>query len=119
MRCGLASDAPSVEDGYQQRKQEWAARYTSVEDLRETFGSNRNKVWGDLDATTARRLYKTLLPRALLELYNVGGLQPEDLASLAYEARVAAKLYTRERCKLPPRYAAMAFDGFRQYKKIR
>ena len=42
---------------------EWAGRYTSVEALREHFGTNQNKVWGDLQASTARRLYKTLLPR--------------------------------------------------------
>jgi hypothetical protein len=107
-----------VEADYQRRKAAWAARYTSVDALRTTFGSNRNLVWGDLDAATARRLYKTLLPKALLELYNTGvGVHPADLAPLAYQARVAAKLYARERCALPARVAANLYDGFRQWRR--
>jgi hypothetical protein len=101
---------------YEQRKAEWANRYTNLDSLRDTFGSNRNKLWGDLDAATSRRLYKTLLPKALLELVKVG-VQPEDLAPLAYQARVAAKLYARERCQVPARTAASLFDGFRQWKQ--
>ena len=99
------------------RKREWAERYTSVEALRETFGANENKLWGDLQASTARRLYKTLLPRALLDLsqLGVGQLQPHDLAPLAFQARLAAKLYARERCTVPARMAATLFDGFRQF----
>lgn len=101
---------------YAKRKEAWANRYTNVDSLRETFGANRNKVWGDLDAATARRLYKTLLPKALLELVKVG-VQPEDLAPLAYKARVAAKLYARERCQVPARVGACLYDGFRQWKR--
>jgi hypothetical protein len=104
------------EEEYEQRKHEWAATYTNVHCLRETFGDNKNKLWGDLDASTCRRLYKTLLPRALLELYRLG-LNPEDLAPLAYKARVAAKLYARERCIVPARLWAMYFDGMRAWKK--
>lgn len=104
------------EAAYQRRKDEWAQKYTSVDALRETFGANRNQFWGDLDAPTARRLYKTLLPKALLELYNLG-VHPEDLAPLAYRARVAAKLYARERCSLPARVAANLYDGFRQWRR--
>ncbi|CAB9519238.1 expressed unknown protein [Seminavis robusta] len=113
--------APLVldEEEVLRRKLEWAGRYTSVEALRETFGGNQNKLWGDLQASTARRLYKTLLPSALLELsqLGVGQLQPQDLAPLAYQARVAAKLYARERCTVPARLAATLFDGFRQWLK--
>jgi hypothetical protein len=101
---------------YEQRKQEWAATYTSVDALRETFGGNQNTMWGDLDATTARRLYKTLLPRALMELYRLG-VHPEDLAPLAYQARVAAKNYARERSIVPTRLLAMTYDGIRQWKR--
>lgn len=101
---------------YQRRKQDWVKRYTSLESLRETFGSNKNKFWGDLDAASARRLYKTLLPKALLELVQAG-VQPEDLAPLAYQARVAAKLYARERCHLPARIMANLYDGFRTLKR--
>jgi hypothetical protein len=110
-----ARDACSKTE-YEQRKAEWANRYTNLDSLRDTFGSNRNKLWGDLDAATSRRLYKTLLPKALLELVKVG-VQPEDLAPLAYQARVAAKLYARERCQVPARTAASLFDGFRQWKQ--
>mgnify|MGYP007080188926 CR=1 FL=1 len=101
------------------RKREWATKYTSVESLRATFGGNKNRLWGDMQASTARRLYKTLLPRALLELsqLGVGELQPQDLAPLAYQARVAAKLYARERCTVPARLGATLFDGFRQWMK--
>lgn len=101
---------------YKLRKAEWATRYTNLESLRETFGSNQNKLWGDLDAGTARRLYRYLMPRALLELVKVG-IQPEDLAPLAYQARVAAKLYARERSVVPARVAATLYDGIRQFQR--
>lgn len=53
---------------YERRKAEWAAKYTSVSTLRKSFGSNKNRIWGDFDPVTTRKLYHTLLPRALLEL---------------------------------------------------
>jgi len=106
---------------YRRRKHEWAKRYTSQNGLREAFGSNRNRFWGDLDAKTARRLYKKLLfPTALSELVLELGdeiIRPEELAPLAYEARKAAKLYVRERCKIPSRVGAYLYDGFRQFRK--
>ena len=121
MRPSRGSDAnQQTLAEYQIRKQHWANRYTSLQSLRETFGTNKNKLWGDLDAASARRLYKTLLPKALLELVQAG-VQPEDLAPLAYQARVVAKLYARERCQLPSRILAALFDGFRtlrQYGKF-
>lgn len=104
------------EEDYERRKQEWTTRYTNVDSLRQLFGENRNKLWGDLDATTSRRLYKTLLPRALLEMHKLG-IKPEDLAPLAYKARLAAKLYARERSQLPARVGAAAFDGYRQWRR--
>jgi len=98
-------------------KEAWAASFTTVEALRDTFGRNKNAFWGDLDASTTRRLYKTLLPRALLELYHCEGASSEDLAPLAYRARVAAKKYARERSEVPARVAASLFDGWRQFCK--
>jgi hypothetical protein len=100
----------------------WARKYASVDALRETFGGNRNSVWGDLDASSARLLYKSLLPKALLELHRYyshqqGSSAATDLAPLAYQARVAAKLYARERSYWPYRLAASLYDGFRQYRK--
>jgi len=112
--CSSSSSSTNLD--YQRAKEEWADRYTNLDSLRATFGANRNKVWGDLDPATARRLYKTLLPKALLELVKVG-VQPQDLAPLAYQARVAAKLYARERCHVPARVFCQLFDGMRQFKK--
>lgn len=101
---------------YQTKKLRWAARYTSLSTLRTTFGTNRNKFWGDFDPTTTRRLYNTLLPRALLGLYEMGPWSPNDLAPLAYEARIAAKRYARERCVVPGRLVAMLYDGYRSWR---
>ena len=110
-------------------KDVWVQKYCTVEGLRSSFGRNQNLLWGDLDATNTRRLYKTLLPVALMELYQQqeqtsdaeaaegGVVQPQDLALLAYKARVAAKLYARERCRVPARIAANLFDGYRQWRK--
>eukprot|EP00529_Nitzschia_sp_RCC80_P020797 CAMPEP_0113522752 /NCGR_PEP_ID=MMETSP0014_2-20120614/45356_1 /TAXON_ID=2857 /ORGANISM="Nitzschia sp." /LENGTH=399 /DNA_ID=CAMNT_0000420829 /DNA_START=131 /DNA_END=1330 /DNA_ORIENTATION=- /assembly_acc=CAM_ASM_000159 len=106
----------NAHEEYHRRKEEWADRYTTLEGLRLAFGRNKNRVWGDLDATTSRRLYKSLLPNALCELVLELGMRPEDLAPLAYKARKAAKLYARERCHLPARIAAQLFDGYRQWK---
>lgn len=108
------SDRASKE--YTERIQEWAKLYTNVDSLRERFGSNHNKLLGDLDARTARRLYKTLMPTALLPLVKTG-VKPQDLAPLAYQARVAAKMYVRERSRLHSRIFANFYDGFRQLKK--
>lgn len=91
---------------------------TDVSTLRSLFGENKNKWWGDLDNETARKLYHFLLPRVLLRLvHETSGLSPDELAPLAFEARVAAKEYARERCNVPGRMFAMAFDGFRHLKK--
>jgi hypothetical protein len=51
----------------------------------------------------------------LLDLDKLG-VEPQDLAPLAYRARVAAKLYARERCRVPARYLAHWYDGFRQWR---
>jgi hypothetical protein len=80
---------------YNQAKLEWAKRYTSL---------------------TTRKLYHTLLPRAVLGLYELGLFCPTDLAPLAYEARIAAKKYARERCVVPARLMAMFYDGFRNWR---
>jgi len=104
------------DEEYERRKMEWAKRYTDVNTLRETFGTNRNQLWGDLDPATTRRLYHTLLPRALMGLYDMGLMRPHELAPLAYEARNAAKKYARERCAVPGRVLSMAYDGFRSLR---
>ena len=104
------------EDDYERRKRQWTNQYTNVNSLRKLFGENRNTLWGDLDATTSRRLYKTLLPRALLEMHKLG-IRPDDLAPLAYKARLAAKLYARERSQVPVRVCAVAYDGYRQWRR--
>lgn len=91
------------------------ANATDVRTLRLMFGTNRNKFWGDLDNETTRRLYHTLLPRALIGLYRQG-MAPEVLAPLAFEVRRAAKQYARERCQVPGRLSAIVYDGFRHLK---
>lgn len=105
------------EKEYQRRKQEWADRYTTLDGLRATFGSNKNKFYGDLDAATTRRLYKSLLPSAVCELVLEVEVRPEELAQLAFEARKAAKLYARERCHIPARLLANWYDGFRALRR--
>jgi len=101
----------------QKRKQEWADRYTTLDGLRATFGSNTNKLYGDLDASTTRRLYRSLLPTAVCELVLDVEVRPEELAQLAFEARKAAKLYARERCHVPARLLANWYDGIRALKR--
>jgi hypothetical protein len=104
------------EEQHLERLEGWATKYTNVETLRSEFGSNKNKLWGDLDSVSSRKLYHVLLPRALLGLHELGVMDLEDLAPLAYEARVAAKQYARERCAVPGRLGAMLFDGWRQWR---
>lgn len=101
---------------HQAAKLDWASKYTSIDVLRQSFGTNRNKFWGDFDTKTTRKLYHTLLPRALLGLYEAGLWCPTDLAPLAFEARLAAKKYARERCVLPGRVMAMIYDGYRSWR---
>ena len=112
----LASPSANITD-YQQRKAEWAAKYTSLSTLRSTFGSNKNRFWGDFDPVTTRKLYHTLIPRALLALHDMGLSDVDELAPLAYQARVAAKKYARERSRLPGRIGSMVYDGWRQWRR--
>jgi hypothetical protein len=109
--------ATAVDEEYLRRKEAWAAKYTSVDALRETFGKSPNRFWGDLNASKTRRLYKTLLPRALLHLHCMFGDRPEALAPLAFQARLAAKMYARERCRWWLRLATNLYDGWRQWKQ--
>ncbi|KAL7508382.1 hypothetical protein ACHAXN_009173 [Cyclotella atomus] len=102
---------------YQRRKAAWAAKYTSLSTLRSTFGSNKNRFWGDFDPATTRKLYHTLIPRALLALHDMGLSNPDELAPLAYQARMAAKKYARERSRLPGRIGSMVYDGWRQWRR--
>lgn len=101
---------------HERRKREWAAKYTDVSTLRHTFGTNRNKLWGDFDPETTRRLYHTLLPRALMALKDLGIMTEKELAPLAYEARNAAKKYARERSMVPGRVFSMCYDGYRSWR---
>lgn len=102
----------SKKQEYEERKQEWLSRYGSLEALQSTFGSTK----GDLSPEQTRRLYHTLLPRSLLGLYEMGLMNPEELAPLAYEARIAAKQYARGRCVWYARVATQVFD---QYRNLR
>ena len=92
--------------------------YTNVNELRSIFGSNKNKLWGDLDNAQTRRLYHELLPKALLKVERDNTLTLEERAVIASKARTAAKKYARERCTVPGRVLAYVFDGFRHLKEF-
>ncbi len=89
-------------------------RYGSVDALQRTFGTG--PPWGDLSPTQTRSLYHTLLPRSLLALNEFGFVKVEDLAPLAYEARISAKNYARSRCVWTGRVGVFLFD---QYRSLR
>jgi hypothetical protein len=99
---------------YERRRTLWLQRYGTFEALQSTFGAG--PIWGDLNAEETRRLYHTLLPRSLLGLHEMGLMKPEELAPLAYEARIAAKEYARSRCVWTGRLVTAAFD---QYRNLR
>jgi len=96
---------------YQLQKYLWLERYGTVEALQQTFGVA--PPLGDLSPEQTRRLYHTLLPRSLLGLYEMGVMKPEELAPLAYNARIAAKEYARSRCVWTGRLMTTAFDIYR------
>jgi hypothetical protein len=98
----------------QRRRNRWMKRYGTVEALKQTFGTG--PPWGDLSPTQTRSLYHTLLPRSLLALNEMGFVTAEDLAPLAYEARIAAKEYARSRCVWTGRVGVFLFD---QYRSLR
>lgn len=106
---------PSKHTETDQRKVAWMSKYATVAALRRTFGSNR-QWYGDLNHEQTRRLYHTLLPKALLELHATG-VEAHDLAPLAYQARVAAKIYARERAYRHLSYGSHLLDGFRTLSK--
>lgn len=96
---------------YQLRKRLWLERYGTIEALQQTFGVA--PTFGDLTPEQTRKLYHTLLPRSLLGLYEMGVMKPEELAPLAYNARIAAKEYARSRCVWTGRLMTTAFDIYR------
>uniref|UniRef100_A0A7S3P3N9 Uncharacterized protein n=2 Tax=Amphora coffeiformis TaxID=265554 RepID=A0A7S3P3N9_9STRA len=104
-------------DEFEARRKAWEDKYGSADALCRTFGGCANPIWGDLDGEATRELYHTLLPRSLWALQEADILQPEELAPLAYQARVAAKEYARRRSTLPNRLLAMGFDGYRSWKR--
>ena len=111
---------------YERRKQLWMERYGTLEALQSTFGTGRSDTGGrsseggffsgDLSPEQTRFLYHTLLPRSLVGLYEMKLMRPEELAPLAFQARIAAKQYARSRCVWYARAATTLFD---QYRNIR
>jgi len=99
---------------YKIRRKMWLDRYGSADALRSTFGSG--PPWGDLSPQQTRVFYHALLPRSLLALSEMGLMKPDELAPLAYAARIAAKEYARSRCIWTGRLATAAFD---QYRSLR
>jgi hypothetical protein len=100
---------------YELRRNMWMDKYASLEALQKTFGAAPS-LWGDLTPEQTRRLYHTLLPRSLLALHEMGLMKPQELAPLAYEARIAAKQYARSRCTFPARIGTAAFDVYRNLR---
>jgi hypothetical protein len=99
---------------FARRREAWLARYGSASALQSTFGTG--PPLGDLSPEQTRSLYHRLLPRSLLGLHEMGLMRPEELAHLAYEARIAAKEYARSRCVVSGRLMTAAFD---QYRSLR
>lgn len=99
-------------DEYEGRRQIWEERYGSFKALQITFRAGPR----NLSPEETRRLYHSLLPRSLLGLYEMGLMNPEELAPLAYKARIAAKEYARSRCVWTARLATTVFD---QYRNLR
>jgi hypothetical protein len=96
---------------YDQRRQQWMERYGSLEALQSTFGTG-----ADLSPEQTRRLYHALLPRSLLGLYEWKLMNPEELAPMAYHARMAAKQYARSRSVWYARAFTALVD---QYRNLR
>jgi hypothetical protein len=96
---------------YEQRRQQWMERYGSLEALQSTFGTG-----ADLSPEQTRRLYHALLPRSLLGLYEWELMKPEELAPMAYHARMAAKQYARSRSVWYARAFTSLVD---QYRNLR
>lgn len=102
-----------------------AERYSSIITLKQTFGRNRNLLWGDLDGKNTRKLYHLLLPRYFLSLYEnqlhsetIGvNITLAELAYFSFKARIAAKCYARERCVLTGRIGSKLYDGIRSFKE--
>jgi hypothetical protein len=107
----------AIPEDFEKRKEEWEAKYGSLQALCRTFGGCNNRLYGDLSGEQARLLYHTLLPRSIVALQEAGILEAEELAPLAYQARLAAKEYARMRSTLPNRLLAMAFDSYRSWRR--
>jgi len=92
---------------------EWAEHFTSVDKLRAALGTNRNRFLGDFSPQTTRRLYHLILNEVVCEIRDIGLMQPQEFAPIAYRARQAAKQYCRERSFIPARILVMIYEGFR------
>ena len=110
----------SRQEEYEHRRQLWMDRYGTLEALQTTFGTGNSTksgfFRGDLTPEQTRQLYHTLLPRSLLGLSEFKVMKPEELAPLAYNARIAAKEYARSRCVWYARVGTTLFD---QYRNVR
>ena len=100
---------------YERRRDEWMRKYGSLEALQATFGTSTRR-GGDLTPEQTRRLYHALLPRSLWSLSESGLMRPDELAPLAFQARVAAKAYARSRSVWTGRIITSLFD---QYRSLR
>ncbi|KAL1504296.1 hypothetical protein AB1Y20_010703 [Prymnesium parvum] len=79
---------------------------TSVHELRQVYGKKQHW-YGDLSLSETRKLYKSLMPTSLSEADTI----PLSLrARMAVRARLAARLYARERAILPVGTGSQLFD---------
>jgi hypothetical protein len=87
----------------------------SVDTLRRRYGSAT--YLGDWSVSQTRRFYKSQLPKSL-QIDGALGLNLEERARLASEARHALRLYSRERSILIARLLAELYDGVRHLQSF-
>jgi len=96
---------------YELRRNEWLARFGSFEAVQSTYG--KGTLWGDLDSLQARILRHALLTRALLALNEMGLMRRDELALLAYQARMAVSAYAQSRTRVSDIYWISLYHNFK------
>eukprot|EP01084_Bolivina_argentea_P084737 153205_1 len=87
--------------------------YTTLQQLRDKFGSNQYSLIQGLNARESRRLYHKLLPKCIINSPRYESLSICEKAHKAYSARQADKKYTRERSNLLVSLSAKLLDLWR------
>eukprot|EP00483_Globobulimina_turgida_P009836 UN09855 len=87
--------------------------YTTLEQLRDKFGSNEYSLIQGLNARESRRLYHKLLPKCIINSPKYQSLSICEKAHKAFLARQANKKYTRERSNILVSCFAKIMDFWR------